>query len=883
MFSRIKSAFDALFHGARFRQELDEEMAFHIDALTEDLIRSGMSPEEARRQARIRFGSVEGVQSRSREARGVHLIDEAVRNLRFAFRSLVRNPLFTATFVITLGLCIGAGTAVYSVVDAVLWRPLPYPDSDRLALAVQFDPALGIDPGRLAITGAVWERIRDGGDFLEDKAPFRDWPTGVNLTADGVASFVQQQRVAAGFFRTLGVSPLIGREFGSAEDVPGGAAVTMLSYELWTRTFEQDPDVVGRTIRLKGEAHTVVGVMPQGFQSSSPADLWTPLRPSRTGEGSGSNYRLLVRLPEGMNWAEAQTRMGNIDTGPPPAEDAPERQYGLIPLNRALTWGMRQPLLMLLGAILVMLLVGCANLAGLQIARALARRPEIATRQALGGGTGAILRQVVTENVVLGLLGGLAGLAFAGYGIKGLEALMRASFDTWQTFQMDGRVIAAGAGFTALATLFFGLAPMLQVRRFDVRGVLAGSSRSVMGGSAHHLRKALLVGQVALVTALLFGAGLLLRSYARLDRLDPGFDPSGVISAQFSLNDARYGSAEDVNRFFDESLARIRSAPGVVSAAVALTLPYERPLNMPFKIVGVEDPPGSYRIVNVVYVTPGFFETMGIPLLRGRDLSAADIGERPPVAVANQAFLEANSADDVGIGTRIAFSSREWEIVGISGGVLQAPGWGSTQPVWKSPTLYVAAAQAGNGLFGTHIWFSPSWLVKTTGSPAGLAAAVTNAVRDVDPNLPVARLASVEEVMKAALARQRFEAVFLVVVAAFALLLAVIGLYGIVANEVVERTPEMGLRMALGAAPGKAVWIIGARGLRLTVIGLALGAGLAALSSSWLRSAVWGIVSYDPLTVVFVVLCMSALAAVASFLPAARIARLEPSRILREE
>ncbi|HSG81049.1 MAG TPA: ABC transporter permease, partial [Gemmatimonadota bacterium] len=598
MLSRLRSGLSALFHGARFRRELDEEMAFHIDSLTQDLVRSGMTVEEARREARIRFGSVEGVQYRSREARGVHLLDEAVRNVRFALRGLARNPLFTATFVLTLGLCIGAGTAVYSVVDAVLWRPLPYPDADRLALAVQYNPARGPDPGAVSVTGAAWERIRDGRGPLQ-AAVFSDWPSGVNLTADDAAAFVQQQRVAAGFFRTLGVGPLIGREFEVAEDVPGGPAVTLLSYSLWDRTFGRDPEIVGRTIRLKGEAHTVVGVMPQGFRSSIPADVWTPLRPSPTGEGSGANYAVVVRIPAGMSWAEANTRIGGIDAGRWEAEDAPERRYGLIPLDRALTADMRQPLLMLLGAILVMLLVGCANLAGLQVARALARRPEIATRQALGGGTGAIVRQMLAENVVLGALGGLAGLAIASYGVGGLEALMRAHFDTWQTFQLDGRAVIAAAGFTAIATLFFGLVPVVQVRKFDLRGVLAGSSRSVMGGSGQHLRKVLLVGQVALVTALLFAAGLLVRSYGQLDRLDPGFDGRGVMTVQFSLDDARYASAVDVNRLFDESLADIQRIPGVSAAAVALTLPYERPLNMPFTIVGVEDPAGQYRIANL--------------------------------------------------------------------------------------------------------------------------------------------------------------------------------------------------------------------------------------------------------------------------------------------
>ncbi len=884
MTSRLRSSLRTLFQGARFRRELDDEIAFHIDGLTQDLIRSGLDPSEARRQARLSFGSVEGVQTRSREARGVALADEAWRNLRFSVRGMLRGPLFTGTFILTLGLCIGAATAVYSVVDAVLWRSLPYPDPDRLALAVTYNPAIGKQAGRNAVDGTAWERIRDNTHVLE-RAVFSDWRAGVNLTADDAAAYVQQQRVSTGFFRTLGVAPLIGREFDAAEDRPGGPAVAILSHELWASTFDRDPEIVGRTIRLKGEAHTVVAVMPAGFQSSFPTDVWTPLRPSRSGEGSGTNYRVLVRIPPGMSWEEADARIGAIEPARSSEDGAPDIRFGLVPLNEALTASMQQPLILLLGAILLMLLVGCANLAGLQLARSLARRPEIATRQALGGGTGAILRQMVTENLALGALGGLVGIAFASLAIGGIEALVQAHFNTWHAIRLDGRALAAALVLTAATTLLFGLAPVLQVRGFDVRGVLAGGSRTVVGGSSQRLRKALLVGEVALVTSLLFGAGLLVRSYGYLDQLDPGFEAEGVLTLQLSLDDARFATALDVNRFLDETLAGIARQPGVSSAAVALTLPYERPLNMPFKIVGVEDPPGRYRITNVVYVTPDFFETLGVPLLHGRNLEVTDGADAPAVVVANQAFVEANLADAPPVGSRLTFAGREWEVVGIAGDVQQSrAGWGSSQPIWKSPTLYIAAAQAGDGFFrGIHIWFSPSWLVKTSGDPAGLAAVITNVIHDVDPDMPVARVALLSDIVDRALARQRFEALFLLIVAGFALLLAVVGLYGIVANEVVERTSEMGLRMALGSTPGRAIWTVGVPGLRLVLLGLVAGGIITSIAAPWIARLTWGIVPYDPITLLFVAICLAVLAVAASFVPASRISRLEPGRILRQE
>jgi predicted permease len=387
------------------------------------------------------------------------------------------------------------------------------------------------------------------------------------------------------------------------------------------------------------------------------------------------------------------------------------------------------------------------------------------------------------------------------------------------------------------------------------------------------------------VTALLFSAGLLVRSYGYLDGLDPGFDSEGVLTVQLSLDDARYSGGTEVNRLFDETLAGIRQLPGVSSAAVALTLPYERPLNMPFKIVGVVDAEGTYRITNLVYVTPDFLETLGIPLLRGRILEEADRAEVPLVVVPNQAFVEANLTDGPAIGSRLTFSGRDWEVVGVAGNVQQAnAGWGNFGPLWASPTLYIPAAQAGDRFYrGIHVWFAPSWLVKTSGDPAGLAAQVTRVIHGVDRDMPVARNTLLSDVMADALARPRFQAVFLVVVAAFALLLALVGLYGIVANEVVERTSEMGLRMALGASPGKAVWTVGMPGLRLTLIGLVAGGALAAASTRWIASVLYGVVAYDPMTAGIAAVCLTVLAATASFVPATRIARLEPAKILREE
>jgi predicted permease len=882
MFRRIRSAFIALIRSDRHRHDLDEEMSFHLDRLAEDLIAEGLGPSEARRQARIRFGTTERVHERSRRALGVAWIDETLRNARFAFRSMWISPVLTGAFILTLALCIGFGTAVFSAVDTVLWKPLPYPDADRLALAGLHDPARGGLQGRVGVDGRTWLRIRDEADGFQT-AVYSGWARGVNLSADGAARYVQQQRVGAGFFRTLGVEPLMGREFSAEEDVPEGPPLVLLSHDLWANTFDGDPDILGRGVRLKGELHTVVGVMPPDFESDAEADLWTPVRPSTTGEGSGTNYTAIVRLPEGMTWEEAQGRFAAVD--PPQSGDAAsELRFGLIPLEEALAAGFRLPLLVLLGAVGLMILVGFANLAGIQVSRALARESEMATRQALGGGLGALVRQLLAENLILGLLGGLLGLVVAFVALDGLQVLFRSNLGVRDPMVIDGRALVTAIGLTGLATLVFGLTPLVQVARSDAMRVLSGGTRGVAGGGSRTLRRLLLVGEVAMVTVLLFSAVLLTRSYGHLASLEPGFDPTGVLTVQYSLDDARYAEAAVVNRLFDETVDQLEQIPGVTSAAVGLSLPYERPLNMPFRLAGDEEGQRP-RLANLVYVTPAFFETLGIPLRSGRLVNEMDRAEAPGVVLANQALVDQHLEGRSVLGARVRIGGGDpVELVGVVGNVQQGGGgWGSSQPVWEAPTLYVPASQvSGPVLQQLHVWFSPSWIVRAASVSPQLSARIARVFETLDSDLPVARSISLTAVMDRAFARTRFQAVFLLVVAGFALLLAGVGLYGIVAQEVLERRREMGVRLALGATPGRAILTTGLAGLRLAAWGLLAGGLVAALAGRVLASLIWGVSPGDPVTILALVGGIGGLAAVASFVPAARIGRLDPATVLRE-
>ena len=874
MLRRLLARVRHLFRPASFRRELNEEIGFHIDALTDDLTRMGMEPAEARRQARIRFGSPEHVHARAREEWGLQELDEIARNLRVAVRRMARSPLLSATFVFTLSLCIGLGTAVLSVADAALWRPLPYPSPERLARAVQYDPGLGRDPGNSAVDGSTWELIRDGGAPLE-RAVYSAQVQGVGLSTDEAADYVQQQRVGSGYFATLGIAPFLGREFTLAEDAPGGPPVAILGHQLWSTAFRGDPSVLGRTIRLKGDAHVVVGVMPPFDAAGLAADVWTPLRPSVTGEGTGTNYAVLVRVPEGMSFSEADARLASI-VDPRQSEEGPDRRLGLMPLDQALSAGVRLPILVVLTAFALMLVVGCANLAGLRVTQAMSRESETAMRQALGGGKGALVREAVVENLVLGVIGALGGLTVTWIAVSGLEELMQSHLGIWQDVRLDLRAVGAALALTALATVVFGLAPTLQTTREGVYRVIASRARTV-GGRGHALRKSLLVAQVALVTALLIGAGLLTQTHRYLDGLDPGFEPENAFAVTLSLDDARYADAENVARLFDESLAEIRAIPGVTSAAVALSLPYQVALNDGFRISGDEE----FRITDVVYVTPGFFSTLGIPLLRGRVIDERDRPGAPGALVVNQAFVDMYLQSRQDLGTQIEGGTGAGSIVGVVGNVQQSSGWGGTgPPVWEAPTLYVSAAQLDAGFLGlVHTWFSPSWIVR---GDAELAPQLRQVLRRVAPDLAVARVTALDEIVDDAFAEQRLQAALLAGVAAFTLLLAVVGLYGIVAQEARERRGEIGLRLALGASPSRSVLNAAGKGFVPTVHGLALGTALGLLlARRLLAPLVFGLRTHDPATVAAVVLALLIVAGAASLLPAARTARVDPAEVLR--
>lgn len=815
------------------------------------------------------------------------LLDVLGRDLRYALRVLRRTPAFTTTAIVTLALVIGACSAVFSLADAILLRPLPYPQPERLALVeTTTTTPRGVSRGTWA-DGATWEAVRDHAAAVE-AAVYAMGGGGANLAVGGSAVFIRQHRVSTGFFRVLGVQPLHGREFTVDEDRTGGPAVTVLGYELWQRLFRGDPTILGQSILLRGEPHTVVGVMPQHFKSVSRVDLWTPLRGSSTGEGSGTNFQIVLRLKPGATWPQVGSELTSIRAEAFRLLGSPRnvtRELGVRPMQDALTAGLREPIVMLGWAVGVVLFIACVNLAALLLARGGGRAKEIATRMALGSGRRAVIRQLMVEAVVLALVGGFLGVLVGQLALEGLKLLGGETYTEWKDVALDARVLSATVGLSLLTSLVFGLVPAVQASRLDVQAALADSgSRGIAGGSKHWPRRLLVVAEVSLGVVLLVTAGLLIRTFVSLRSLDPGFNPTGLVTASVSLQDARYTTAVGINRLFDESLRRLRATAGVESAAISLELPYERLLNRGVRFVDA-DPNESPMTTNASYVTPGFLATLQLPLRAGRNILETDVASAPPVVLVNETFARVYSPDRSVIGRRIRIASVEREIVGITGDVRQRPSFSvsgvTPGPLVSLPIVFVPAAQTTDGDFRTaHIWFAPVWTVRSR-STGEAAQAIRRAIGSVDPQLPLSTERSMSDVITAATASHRLLMILVAVLAGAAVLLAAIGIQGLIAHSVAERRREFGIRIALGATVGQTVRSVALGGIALGAAGAAIGGALSLAAVKLVEAFLWGGAEHHVPTYVGVAAFLFVVTAVASLAPALRIVKLDPAETLR--
>ncbi|MEX2528598.1 MAG: ABC transporter permease [Gemmatimonadota bacterium] len=889
----------------QIRTDVDEEIRFHLDMRVEELVRRGHSASEARGIARREFGDLDEARSTlrlvddtgERRSRRAQWWDALRQDTRFALRGYARSPVFTVAALATLALGIGANTAIFSVVDAVLIRPAPFPDPDRLVVVWETDRNSGTSHEPASVPDFV--DFRERSSRFASLAGFIPRETSF-LPDDGEAVRLPALAVSDGFTETLGIQPILGRTF-TVEETEGTAPEGVLIGEaLWERRFGRDPTVLGRTLRLDEGVYPVLGVLPRGadfglLQLLSVADygrsfadggegvqveVWLPLQ-TRTSPASRESHPMFVvgRLAEGASLDAAQGEMSTI------AAEL-ERQYTantargvyLEPLMEVVVGPVRPALLLLLGAVALVLLIACANVTNLLLARGAARSREVAVRAALGAGKGRLARQFVVESLVLALAAAALGVALA---FGGLELLLLLAPSDLPRLSEAGVSLRA-LGLTLLVSVgvgvAFGVLPGLQARPNDLQSALrsggtgAGRSRGRRGAQSM-----LVVGEVGLAVLLLIGSGLVMKSLWRIIQVDPGFQTERVLKADYQLPAARYPSAianwpnwSEIQGFNTLLLERAESLPGVESVAIAGVHPLSAGFTNSFVVVGREAESADWPEISIRQVSPDYFSTVGVPLLEGRLPREGDGTTAEPVLVINQAAAERFFTDQLPLGRKIAFWGTPRTIVGVVG---NERFMGVTQDA--PPAVYLALAQAPAT--------SGSLLIRTTGSPEALAGMVRSMVAEIDPTLAVFGVEALGETLSRSLGARRFTALLLGLFAALALTLAIVGVHGVLNYSVAQRTREIGIRMAMGASRGSVTGMVLGQGMRLIILGVSMGLVGAWLLSRLLRGLLFGVSATDPAVFAGVAGLLVLVALLASWLPARRATRVDPMVALRTE
>ena len=814
----------------------------------------------------------------------MHTLFEEVR---YALRQLRKNPGYSIVVILTLALSIGANTSIFSVVSAILLRPLPYPHPERLASLMLHISGSGKNDEVASADRYTWRQLRDNVPAVT--AAVASETGGVNLQAEGRAQYVHGQRVSAHYFDVLGIKPMLGRGFTETEDTAGGPTSVVLSYSLWKNTFNADPAILGKPIHLKGMPYTVIGVLPATAKTPSLVDLFTSLRPDTSPEGGGDNFGPVLRLRDGATWQQANAQLSRVRSGTTKFLEArnPGSQvtYLAAPLQQGLAVETHTPALILMAAVTFVLMIACANLAGLALVRIGRREAEIATRLALGATRWAILRQFWIESLLLTAFGGLAALLVGSLTLQVVRRITPDELMPLGGLSLDYRVLLFTASLAIAASLFFGLLPALATRRIDVRTALAsGSTRSVAQSGGTRTRYALIISEVAFTVVLLTVAGLLIRTLMYLETLPPGFNPENVIVATASLDDARYNNRDTFLKLLDQSTAAMRALPGVESAAVGLTVPYERALNYNLKITDGSQA-GQDHMTSMVYVTPDYFRALQIPLQAGRAFAASDGATSQFVAVVNTEFARRYMAEKNVVGRHLQSDGNAIEIIGVTGSVITTPGFTDGAPMVDEPTVYVPAAQMPTQLVNlVHVWFQPSWIVRTReGALAGITQQMQQKLATVDPDLPVSGFYAMNDLLAKNLLLQQVQADLLAALAALALLLSSVGIYGLVSNLVNQRTRELGIRMALGCTIKGAMVEVSRAGIFATTAGLATGLLFSAAAIKFLRGQFFGVSPYDPLTATVVITILALVALGSTIVPTLKIAKIDPAETLKAQ
>lgn len=808
-------------------------------------------------------------------------MDQLFTDIRYGFRSLLKRPAFTAIALLTLALGIGVNSAIFSAVDSILLRPLPLKDPARLVSVWEHTLRDGIRQNEAA--PANFFDLQSQNQSFEQLGAFG--PDDVNLTGDGEPERLDGQVVTANVFSILGVAPALGRTFSPEEDQPGQEHVVVLSDALWRRRFNGDPSIVNRTVTLNGESFTVIGVMPRGFFfPEREIELWTPwaMEPDQK-SGRGDHYlRLVARLKPGTTLERANADLTSIAQRLSAEYPRTNEGLGFVAhsLHQDYVGNLRLPILILFAAVGLVLLIACANVANLLLAQATTRRKEIAIRIALGARRWTIVRQLLVESLLLAAGGGLLGTLGAFWSVEALGKLLPESLSKLQNVSIDARVFLFTLGVSVLTAVVFGGVPALLASRTRPGATLNDVARDMAGGtSGRHVRRVLVVSEVALAVVLLVSAGLLIRSFQLLRQVDTGFTSENALTMRMVLPFPKYAQAEARRAFYDETLRRIEALPGVESAGMITFLPLSfHGMNFTFSVEG-QPSPSDMKLPFALFrvVSPDYFRAMGIPLRRGRFFDTRDSIDSQPAVLINRRFAEQYWPGEDAIGKRVKVgpvdSPNVWlTVVGVVGDVRQ------TGLYEQKLEFYVPYAQDRRSFMAPR-----DLVVRTKSDPAAIAAAVRQAVWAVDKDQPVSNVRTLDQVFAAAISQERFQALMLGLFAALALLLACVGLYGVISYAVVQRTHEIGVRMALGAQPVDVLRLVIRQGMTLTLAGLVVGIVAGTFVTRVLTDMLFGVTPRDPLTFAGVPVLLVVVAFLACYIPARRATRIDPLTALRAE
>ena len=894
LWSRVRSWLRATVGRSRMENEMDTELRFHVEAYAEDLIRGGVPRQEALRRARLEFGGIESAKEECREARGVHFAETLLQDLRYGARTMLRAPGFTLTAVLALALGIGANTAIFTVVNAVLLRPLPYDQPDRLVQVWHTPPQAsfaGIP--EFAVSPANFLDWRNQNHSFEDMSAYGFGR--YTLTGSGHPEAIRMVAATVGLFSILHAQPLLGRGFLDGEDEPGHEHEVVLSYGLWRSHFAGNPDIVGKNIQLNGQAFAVVGIMGPGFDFPISSDenartqMWKPLAWTAQERAirEDHNFGVIARLRAGVTLQQAQAELDAISNRLAQEYPGANKGWGAIavPLRDDLVGDVRPALLILLGAVALVLLIACANVANLVLARTLSRRKEVAVRTALGATRRRLLQQALSEMLLLACAGGALGLVFAHYGVILIVKFLAQRLPRSSEIALDGWVLAFTLGISLLTGFAAGLLPALRMAKADLNQALKqGLGRTAADSSGSRTRNVLVVSEVALSLMLLIGAGLLIRSLWVLRSVNPGFDASRVVTMEIAVPTGKFAQPTQQIAFFGSVLDRVRTLPGVQSAGLIDSLPLsDDGSHQPISVEGRPPAPmADLPEVDVRLISPGYMTAMHIPVLSGRDVDDSDVAGRPGAVLISESMAKFFWPNEDPIGKRLTlyfFPDLPRVVVGVVADVKMSA-MNETRP---GSTLYFPLAQMAAPKGEDWHSFGMKLAVRSNTAPLGVVPAITSTIREMDAEVPLLNVRTMDDSVSASLSPARFTMLLLGAFAGLALLLAVVGIYSVMSYSVSRRTNEIGIRVALGASRGDVLLLVVRQALLLALIGSAIGIVGALALSRLMASQLYGVRPTDPLTFITVAALLMIVSLAASYLPARRAMRVEPMIALRYE